>query len=159
MLCIGRSYLTVYRSDYTRNKFVLDQNNLLKICYAHWCATTNPNYISFIENLSRMLISGDYVLSAKLLVANSMDEPRTESCWKVMLKPEICNKYLTRQIFYGSVVVEEKDTVIPRYTLNQFKIEGNEKLEKLQHDIMIRRKNTVIVSPPACGKTNYCYLK
>lgn len=147
---VGISYLTVYRSDYTKGKFVLDQNNLLRICYAHWCSTTNPNFICFAETLRRMLMTSDYVLSAKLLVMNPMDEGRAEACWKVMLKPEVCSQYTVRQIFYGAVTQVDRDTFSPRYNLAHFTAPGD-LLERLYNDIVVRRKNTVIVSPPACG--------
>ncbi|KAJ1432801.1 hypothetical protein B484DRAFT_394775 [Ochromonadaceae sp. CCMP2298] len=79
----GRLHLQVYRSDYTKDKFTLDQNNILKASYAHWTATKKPVFVTFSENMYSMLRTGEFVVSGKLLSSAPMDKGRTEEAWLV----------------------------------------------------------------------------
>ncbi|KAJ1408665.1 hypothetical protein B484DRAFT_403473 [Ochromonadaceae sp. CCMP2298] len=79
----GRLHLQVYRSDYTKDKFTLDQNNILKASYAHWTATKKPVFVTFSENMYSMLRTGEFVVSGKLLSLAPMDKGRTEEAWLV----------------------------------------------------------------------------
>lgn len=55
----GQVFLQVYRSDYTKDKYVLDMNNILKASYAHWTATRKPVFVTFCDNMHDMLRSGN----------------------------------------------------------------------------------------------------
>jgi hypothetical protein len=80
-------FLTVYRSDYTKDKFVLDINKILKAAYAHWTAATKPQYATFDEVMLMMLRSGEYVVSGKLLSSAPLDKGRTQRAWETLLQP------------------------------------------------------------------------
>lgn len=154
----GRVFLQVYRADYTKDKFVIDTNNIMKASYGHWTAKRKPAFVSFEENFADMLKSGDFALSGKLLCAHPLDMMRTEESWKTLLMPYETSKDQVKRILFGSGGAQSKtpNYVSPRYQLNDFKPSSRDTdlISFLLMHMLRRRENTVIVGPPGCGKTS-----
>jgi hypothetical protein len=83
----GKIYLQIYRSDYTKDKMLLDDNNLFKVAYAFWSATAKPLFMRFLDVLSNMIKSGEYVFHGKMLLSSSLDTSRSDAAWLCLLKP------------------------------------------------------------------------
>lgn len=154
----GRIYLQVYRSDYTKDKFIVDQNNIMKASYAHWTATRKPAFVTFEENFTDMLMSGDFVISGKLLCSHPLDLCRTNESWKTLLMPYSTTREQVKKILYGAGGVPSKTGkfVPSRYTLDDFRpsVEDADLIPSLQHHLIRRRENCVVVGPAGCGKSS-----
>ena len=151
----GEVFLQVYRADYTKDKYVLDPNNIIKAAYAHWTATRKPAFVTFTDMMTEMLRSGDFVLSGKLLSCNPMDKTRTEQSWCTLLMPYETNAVQVNHIVFGYGTPKLNVATSPRYTLEDFtpSVEDKELINQLQHHTIRRRENTVLVGPPGCGKS------
>jgi hypothetical protein len=153
----GQVHHTVYRSDYTKDKFVITNDNVLKASFAHWSATSKPEFIDFTDNMYAMLKTGDYVLSGKLLSSTPMDRTRTEEAWSTLLKPYETTVSQVAAIFFGSApkTLQNNENTRPRYELDKFcpgSMDGG-LIKMLQHHMVRRRENMVIVGPAGCGKS------
>jgi hypothetical protein len=153
----GQLFLTVYRSDYTKYKLVLDMSNIFKCSYAHWTATRKPEFVPFTELLHSMLQSGDFVVSGKLLSSAPLNRARAEEAWKTLLRPYNTTVEQTTAIFYGSAAKTIQTTVdaLPRYSLEDFQPSEADALllPLLQHNLVKRRHNVARIGPPGCGKS------
>jgi hypothetical protein len=153
----GQVHHTVYRSDYTKDKFVVDNNNILKASYAHWTAVRKPVFVKFAENMYDMLQTGDYVISGKLLSGPAMDRARTEEAWATLLNPNDTSIEQVCTIFFGSVqkTVQSEATTKPRYDLSKYtpSAEDATLIPFLQHHMVKRRENIVLVGAAGCGKS------
>ncbi|KAJ1413069.1 hypothetical protein B484DRAFT_467708 [Ochromonadaceae sp. CCMP2298] len=153
----GQIYLSVYRSDYTKDKFVVDISNILKAAYAHWSATTKPHFVSFTEIMKQMLTSGDYVVSGKMLSSAPLDKARTEQAWATLLRPYETSWDQVYAILYGSSakIVQHTDNSTARYNLTEFtpSPQDSDLIPFLQQNLVKRRHNVVLVGPAGCGKS------
>jgi hypothetical protein len=152
----GRVFLQVYRSDYTKDKFVVDMNNVLKAAYAHWTATRKPVFVTFVELMHDMLQSGDYVVSGKLLSSNPLDRARTEAAWRSLLIPYETTEEVVSEIMFGSKRKPVLGIVSSsRYELDDFcpTDEDAELIQFLQYHLIKRRENVVLVGPAGTGKS------
>ncbi|KAJ1434658.1 hypothetical protein B484DRAFT_393902 [Ochromonadaceae sp. CCMP2298] len=142
------------KSDYIKDKFVLDINNILKAAYAHWTAATKPQYATFDEVMLMMLRSGEYVVSGKLLSSAPLDKGRTQRAWETLLQPYETSWEQVYVILYGSSTkpVQHILTSKPRYTVDEFapSAEDADVIPYLQHHLVKRRYNFVIIGPAGC---------
>jgi hypothetical protein len=116
----GKRHLAVYRSDYTKDRFIIDPKNVLKATFAFWTANIKPVYTSFIDVLTLMLQTGiatiihifcmfinifsiflgEYVFSGLILTSTAMDPVRTEAAWRAIVKPsEVDHKSISKILF------------------------------------------------------------
>ncbi|KAJ1402643.1 hypothetical protein B484DRAFT_424418, partial [Ochromonadaceae sp. CCMP2298] len=153
----GRLFLTVYRSDYTKDKFVIDINNILKAAYAHWTAAIKPQFATFDDVLLTMLQSGEYVVSGKLLSSAPLDMTRTARAWETLLQPYETSWEQVHAILYGSQSkpVQHSESSTARYTIEEFtpSTEDSALIPFLQHNLVKRRHNVVLVGAAGCGKS------
>jgi adenylate kinase family enzyme len=153
----GHLHLQVYRSDYTKDKFTLDQNNILKASYAHWTATKKPVFVTFSENMYSMLRTGEFVVSGKLLSSAPMDKGRTEEAWVTLLKPYETSLQQVHTILFGSGGKEilSETTTKSRYQLSDFCPDTGDQhiIPFLETQLVERRHNVIIVGPAGCGKS------
>jgi cytidylate kinase len=153
----GRLHLQVYRSDYTKDKFTLDQNNILKASYAHWTATKKPVFVTFSKNMYSMLRTGEFVVSGKLLSSAAMDRARTEEAWITLLKPYETRMQQVHTILFGSATKEilSETTMESRYQLSDFCPDAEDAyiIPFLETQLVQRRHNLIIVGPAGCGKS------
>jgi hypothetical protein len=153
----GRLHLQVFRSDYTKDKFTLDQNNILKASYAHWTATKKPVFVTFCENMYHMLRTGEFVVSGKLLSSAPMDRARTEEAWVTLLKPYETSQQQVQTVLFGSTAKEilSHSSTVSRYQLTDFCPQMGDEyiIPKLERQLVERRHNFIIVGPAGCGKS------
>ena len=153
----GRTYLSVYRADYTKDKLIITHDNLFKLAYSHWSCHMRPNYVTFVDVLQSMLISGNFVLNSKMLSVVPMDYSRAESAWKLTLSPETATRTGVHSIFFGRKDTEPPvvDKREPRYTVDQFK--HSQFTQDFQRLVIERRENVMIVSPSGFGKSAFVH--
>jgi hypothetical protein len=153
----GQLFLTVYRSDYTKDKFVLDINNILKAGYAHWVAAIKPQFATFDDVLLAMLQSGEYVVSGKLLSSAPLDKNRTARAWETLLQPYESSSEQVHAILYGSQAkpVQHSESSTARYSIADFNpcTDDSDLIPFLQHNLIKRRHNVVLVGAAGCGKS------
>lgn len=140
---------------------ILDQNNLLKVCYAYWSASSKPCFRTFAFTLQKMLESGEYVLSAKLLTSNPINKDRAEAAWICLLKPHTVTTAVVDRVMFGIKKGDAADERInsfarPKYSLSDFNLD-EETATVLTRDVLQRRSNVVIVGPSGAGKSSLVY--
>jgi hypothetical protein len=92
-----------------------------------------------------------------MLSSHALDRKRTEAAWRTILKPSETTLPQVCEVVFGSVIKEVQTTDIrqSRYQLVDFSPEGDDAnlIEKLQHCLLKRRHNVVLVGPPGTGKS------
>jgi nicotinamide riboside kinase len=152
----GRRFLQVFKTDYTKDKFLIDTNNVLKAAYAYWTGTRKPVFVLFSEIMLDMIQSGDFVISGKMLSSQPLDRGRTEAAWKSMLTPYETSADSVSQIMFGSTKKPVLGVVSSsRYTVEDFTpcAEDALTIQFLQHHLITRRENVVLIGPAGTGKS------